>query len=272
MPRIPLEDNFDDVIRKAQRHAGLTDSALAEKAQLTMAQVQALKTGTFDEKAVRAIAPVLKLGANALVDLGRKAWYPEQPLFSRGFAIFNTNFEDMAVNSYLIWDPRTKRAVAFDTGGTVSPMLDTIAAENLKLDSIFLTHTHDDHIADLDTLVKATHAPVFASELETIPSAKTFKEGATFHVDGLTIKTLSTWGHSPGGTSYVIGGLPQPLAIVGDSLFASSMGGGMVSPTEAYRNNVEKILTLSNGTVLASGHGPLTTVGQEKKHNPFFTR
>src|SRR5258708_38104246 len=133
MPRIPLEDNFDDVIRKAQRHAGLTDSALAEKAQLTMAQVQALKTGTFDEKAVRAIAPVLKLGANALVDLGRKAWYPEQPLFSRGFAIFNTNFEDMAVNRYLIWAPRTTRPLAFVSRRTANPPLSPTPPPLLQL-------------------------------------------------------------------------------------------------------------------------------------------
>ncbi len=61
-----------------------------------------------------------------------------------------------------------------------------------------------------------------------------------------------------------------PIAVVGDAMFAGSMGGGMVSFSEALKNNREKILTLSDQTVLCPGHGPLTTVGQEKVHNPFF--
>ena len=92
-----------------------------------------------------------------------------------------------------------------------------------------------------------------------------------FELGDVGIRTLSTWGHSEGGTTYVVTGLSRRLAIVGDSLFASSMGGGMVSYADAYRNNVEKILRLPEATVLACGHGPLTTVGEEKRHNPFFS-
>ena len=64
--------------------------------------------------------------------------------------------------------------------------------------------------------------------------------------------------------------MPAPVAIVGDALFAGSMGGGMVSYEDALQNNREKILTLSDDTVLCPGHGPLSTVSQEKSHNPFF--
>ena len=64
MPRIPLEDNFDDVIRKAQRGLGLTDSELARRAGLDPAVVRELRGGTFDEAAVRAVAPILRLGAD----------------------------------------------------------------------------------------------------------------------------------------------------------------------------------------------------------------
>jgi glyoxylase-like metal-dependent hydrolase (beta-lactamase superfamily II) len=73
-------------------------------------------------------------------------------------------------------------------------------------------------------------------------------------------------------TTYYITGLSWPLAIVGDAIFASSMGGSAAHFADQYRNDVEKILTLPRDTVLACGHGPLTTVGQEKKHNPFFAR
>jgi hydroxyacylglutathione hydrolase len=62
-----------------------------------------------------------------------------------------------------------------------------------------------------------------------------------------------------------------PVAIVGDSIFASSMGGGMISYEDALRNNKEKILTLPGNTVICPGHGPMTTVAEEKANNPFFT-
>jgi len=70
--------------------------------------------------------------------------------------------------------------------------------------------------------------------------------------------------------TYVVTGLARPIAIVGDSLFAGSMGGGNVSYEDALRNNREKILTLPDETIICPGHGPLTTVGKEKRDNPFF--
>jgi hydroxyacylglutathione hydrolase len=84
------------------------------------------------------------------------------------------------------------------------------------------------------------------------------------------VDTLLTSGHSLGGMSYVVNGLARPVAIVGDSIFAGSMGGGGVSYEDALRNNRQKILRLPENTVLCPGHGPLTTVGEERKHNPFF--
>ena len=270
MSRIPLEDNVDDVIKKAQRGLRLDDAELGRRAGLDAAAVRALKTGAPGEAALRAIAPVLRLGADQLAALARKAWYPDPVVFPRGFAMFNTVYDDMTVNSYLAWDPRSRVAAAFDTGATCEPMLGAIATERLTLQYLFLTHTHEDHIADVGRLVDATGAAVYASEREPYDGGRTFRENQTFHLGTLAIKTLYTWGHSPGQTTYYVTGLAWPLAICGDSMFASSMGGGMVSYEDQYRNNIEKIFTLPRDTVIAPGHGPLTTVAQEKRHNPFF--
>jgi glyoxylase-like metal-dependent hydrolase (beta-lactamase superfamily II) len=272
MLRIPLEDNFDDVINKAQRGLRWDDAELAQRAGISLAALRALKAGTFDEAGVRAVAPVLRLGADPLAVLGRKAWYPEQVIPPRGFAMFNTPFEDMKVNSYLVWDPRTGLAAAFDTGATCEPMLGAIDAEKLTVRYLFLTHTHEDHIADAARLLAVTGAEVYSSEREPFRGAKTFREDQTFHLDSVAIKTLLTSGHSPGQTTYFVTGLAWPLAICGDSMFASSMGGGLVSYEDQYRNNREKIFTLPRDTIIAPGHGPLTTLAQEKKHNPFFAR
>ena len=272
MARIPIEDNYTDVISKAQRGMAMTDEDLGKRAEVSVADLKAVKAGQVNDAVIRRIARHLRLGPNALEELAHKRWYPETPVFPHGFAIFNTPFEDLTVNSYLIWDARSKTAAAFDTGSDCGEMLDLIRSEKLRLESVFLTHTHDDHIADLPRLVKATGAEVWSSEREpsSHPGAKTFKENEHFHLGALAIKTLLTWGHSPGQTTYYVTGLSYPLAVVGDSIFAASIGGSKEFFAEQHKNDVEKILTLPRNTVLACGHGPLTTVGQEKRHNPFF--
>lgn len=272
MARIPLEDNYDDVLRKAQRGMGVTNAQLAQRAEVTEEAVESLMNGTYDDAVARRVARHLKLGPKALSALGNKEWYPSAPAFPVGFAAFNTPHEDMTVNSYLIWDERSRHAAAFDTGGSCTDMLDLVAEKHLTVRYIFLTHTHEDHVADLDRLVQTTKGEVWASSREPsdYPGAKTFDEGTFFHVGPFSVKTLSTWGHSQGGTTYYVQGLSYPLAIVGDSLFASSMGGGMVSYKDALENNLKKVLCLPADTVLACGHGPLTTVGQERRHNPFI--
>jgi glyoxylase-like metal-dependent hydrolase (beta-lactamase superfamily II) len=274
MARIPLEDNFNDVINKAQRGMKISDADLAHRAEVTPEDLAAVKAGQPLVAVLRRVARHLRLGPDALEILAEKSWYPDQPNFPSGFAAFNTAYEDMTVNSYLVWDSRTKLAAAFDTGASCESMLDTIHADGLNVRYLFLTHTHEDHIADLPRLAAATKAEVWASELEPAPiaGARTFTENVHFHLGPLAIKTLFTWGHSPGMTTFYITGLSWPLAIVGDSVFASSMGGSPTHYADQYRNNVEKILPLPKDTVLACGHGPLTTLGQEKRHNPFFTR
>ena len=274
MPRIPIEDNFSDVINKAQRGLKITDEQLASRAEVSAADLAAVKGGKVIDPIIRRVARHLRLGPEALAALAHKAWYPEQPDFPRGFAMFNTTFEDMTVNSYLIWDKHSQHAAAFDTGASCEVMLDILHTERLLLRSIFITHTHDDHIADLTRLAAETKAEVWASELEPVnhPGAKTFKENAHFHIGELAVKTLFTWGHSPGMTTFYVTGLSWPLAICGDSIFASSMGGSPTNFADQYRNNKEKLLTLPKDTVIAPGHGPLTTLAQEKQHNPFFAR
>ena len=266
---IPLEDTCADIVGKAMRGRKLTDADVAAKAGITAEAVASLKGGDFDETTARAVAPVLAIGADALVAMGKKDWRP-QPVNVTGLACFNTPFEDMTVNSYLVFDHETGEAVAFDTGADCSGMLEFLTGQKLTLKLILLTHTHGDHILELDRLKEKTGAPAFVGNREPIDGAETFAEGREFRVGALRIESRLTWGHSPGGITYVISGLERPVAVNGDAIFASSMGGGGVSYPDALRTNREQILTLPDNTVLCPGHGPLTTVGEEKAHNPFF--
>lgn len=272
MALIPLEDTFADIVGKAQRGRRITDEQLAARAGISREDLLAVKGGKPLIPVIRRISRHLRLNPEAMEASARKTWYPKQPAFPRGFAMFNTPFGELTVNSYLVWDSRTREAMAFDTGTDCRDMLDVIKAENLRLSCILITHAHRDHIADLERLAAATKAQVWLHELEpcSIPGARTFKGNVHFHAGSLAIKTLHTCGHTPGLTTFLVTGLAWPLAIVGDALFAGSMGGSDEHFEEQYRNNYEKILTLSNDTVIAPGHGPLTTLLEEKAHNPFL--
>jgi hydroxyacylglutathione hydrolase len=267
---IPLEDNVSDIIGKAQRGLGISDSQLAEKSGVSAEKIRKLRDGDCGDDAVERVAPILKLNAAALRKLAGGKWNPESIGETQGLAQFNTNYGDMTVNAYLTWDPATREAVAFDTGADCGGMLERIEKENLSVKLILLTHAHPDHVADLRRLRKATGAPVYISELEEAEGAEEVEEGKRFRVGSLEIEARLTAGHSPGGMTFVVAGLSRPVAIVGDSLFAGSMGGGNVSYDDALRNNREKILTLPDETIVCPGHGPMTTVGEEKAHNPFF--
>jgi glyoxylase-like metal-dependent hydrolase (beta-lactamase superfamily II) len=267
---IPLEDNFADIIGKAQRGLQISDSLLASRAGLPTEVVQQLRAGQFDAEAAKLVAPVLGLGASALADLARSAYAPAPVGSFDGLAQFNTPFDDMTVNAYLIWDQATKEAAAFDTGSDCAPILDQLDSLGLTLRLILLTHTHGDHVYDLDRLSQKTGAPAFVSSREPLAGAESIEPGREFSLGSLRIGTRLTWGHSRGGLTYVINGLRRPVAVVGDALFAGSMGGGMASYADALRTNRQEIFSLPDDTILCPGHGPMTSVGEERAHNPFF--
>src|ERR1700730_7489942 len=256
---IPLEDNVGDIIGKAQRGLRITDIDLAEKARVNPANVTKLRHGDFDELTIWRIAPVLGLAARALCDLAAGT-SPLEKIELEGLAQFPSHYHDMTVNAYLVWDPKSKDAIVFDTGADCQEMLGKIDKDKLHVKLILLTHADSDHVADLSRLVKQTGAPVYLSEKESAPIAQPIPEGKTFSVGKLKIESRLTWGHSPGGMTYVVTGLKRPVAAVGDSLFARSMGGANVSYDDALKNNLEKILTLPDKTILCPGHGPMTTV------------
>ncbi len=270
MVNIPLEDSFADIVGKSQRGQKLTDEAVAAKAGIDVATLQKVKGGDANEAALRKLAPVLGLGADTLVASARKAWMPAARGVN-GLAQFNTPHEDMTVNSYLVWDPASKEAVAFDTGASCQPMLDFAREKGLSIRLILLTHTHIDHVIDLARLQGETGAGAWVCELERFEGgAEPFAAGRKFTVGKLKIETRQTSGHAAGGITFVVQGLATPVAVVGDAIFAGSMGGGIISYAEALANNRKHIFTLPDETVLCPGHGPLTTVGEEKANNPFY--
>lgn len=266
---IPLEDNFTDIVGKAMRGLKLDDETVASRANVSVSNLQAFKGGNFNQTICDNIAPVLGINANALAALAEGRYVPAS-VELEGLAQFNTPFDDMTVNAYLVWDTASKEAAVFDTGADVTEILETAKAKGLAIKHIFITHTHGDHIFDLDRLREKTGAAAWVGDREPLDGVQIFAAGKSWSLGALKIETRLTWGHSKGGITYVVTGLARPIAIVGDSIFAGSMGGGGVSYADALQCNREQILTLPPETVICPGHGPLTSVGEEQKGNAFF--
>lgn len=273
--KLPLEDTFADVLSKAATGMGLNASGLSRQTGIAPHIIQRVLDGQFDSGTVINLARALNLHAPSLFQLATRAWYPEEVRLA-GLAMFNTpfpvpGFDEMTVNSYLVWEPKSRVAGVFDTGANVDDMLRLIHKEGLKVKAIFLTHKHPDHIHALPELKEKTGCTlVYANEREAVPGATLFKAGKFLSLGSLGIETCLTSGHSPGGTSYIISGLDLPLAIVGDALFCCSLGGATNAYREAIESNKREIFSLPEETVICPGHGPMTTVGQEMEHNPFY--
>ena len=268
-----LEDTSSDVIGKALRGLSLSERDLAERAGLSPDAIRAILKGGCEEESLQRAARVLGLGPRSLTELACGRYHPATVRLPEGLFRACTPFGDMLVNSYVVWDPDSPsphEGAFFDTGGDADPMLEFAAVRGLAVRQLFLTHIHGDHVFDLDRVVERTGAAAYVSVHEPIGGAESFLPGTTFAIGSLKVSTRRTSGHADGGITYVVEGLAKPVAVVGDALFAGSIGGGVVSYAEALRMNRSEILSLPEETILCPGHGPLTTVGEQNRANPFF--
>ncbi len=271
---IPLEDTWLDVVRKAVRGLHFPEGELEKKSGLSAGSLGEILSGHLREEDLRKLAPTLGLNPTRLIDLAEGRYHPGGIPLPEGIAMFTTPWHDFEGHSYLAWDPNqssgVRTAAAFDTGSDASEMLSFVESHHLDLGQVFLTHGHGDHVFDLDRILEKTIASALQGDREETPGVQPFSPGRTFRIGSLEIETRSTWGHAKGGVTYVIKGLEKPVAVVGDAIFAGSMGGPIVSYAACLETNRKEIFSLPPETLICPGHGPLTTVALEMQHNPFF--
>jgi glyoxylase-like metal-dependent hydrolase (beta-lactamase superfamily II) len=273
MKLLPLEDNWHDIVSKAMRGLGITLCRLAKESSLEEEELRSLlEEGRGDQELLARIAPILQLDPQALMTIFTHRYHPGSLSLPPNFRHFTTSCQEMQVNSYLLWSEESRIAVAFDTGGDATPLLKSLEEQQLQLALLLLTHRHSDHVCQLEKIVTTTGAVAWIHQEDLIAAVQPFTPPYLWRLDSsISIEARSTPGHSLGGTTYLICGTSPTIAVVGDALFAGSVGG--IAPHQyqrglaAIQNN---ILSLDAATILASGHGPLTTVGYEKEQNPFF--
>lgn len=204
-----------------------------------------------------------------------EGWVPRTRDLStwRELRCLTSTGEGMAVNCYLAWDEVSRDASLFDTGWDAQPILNCIAENALHLSHIFITHSHHDHVAALDEIRNAHPKTRIHSSKRNAPVDQRNRPNDFIHLGSLRITNRDTPGHADDGTTYVVGTWPDDaphVAIVGDAIFAGSIGRGNQSWAVARQKVREQIFSLPADTLICPGHGPLTTVGEEKEHNPFF--
>lgn len=272
-----LEDHLGDILRKGRAASEITAAAAATAAGISesaLADVE--KTGGVSGHKINfaALGKLLNLNPQKLEGIAQ-GWLPAAKDLSvwRELRVFTTANDDLTVNCYLVWDEVTRDAALFDTGLDARPVLDCIAENNLQLRHIFITHSHWDHVEALPKLREAWPKARVHSGSKNAPVDQRNKFNEIIHLGGLRVTHRETPGHAEDGVTYLIGNWQEDgphVAIVGDTIFAGSMGRGNDSWDLARQKVREQILSLPAETLLCPGHGPLTTVAEEKEHNPFF--
>jgi hydroxyacylglutathione hydrolase len=195
-------------------------------------------------------------------------------------------------NCTILGDEETGEAIVIDPGDDADKILQALEKHGLKAKQIVCTHTHIDHVGAIDDLQQKSGVPASIHKADLLLFEKldvqaqwlgiaTPKTGAieSFVQDGdavacrgIEIGVLHTPGHTPGSTTFHLGG-DRNILFTGDTLFMRSIGrtdlwGG--SYEEIIRSIQRKLMTFDDDTLVISGHGPSTTIGNERLHNPFL--
>ncbi len=208
----------------------------------------------------------------------------------------------LACNCSIVGDPGTGEALVIDPGDEVERVLGLLARHELKVRAIVSTHAHIDHVGGLARMAQATGAPVMMHENDLalyrrlaaqaewlgmpVPDVtevdRFLREGDTVDWGGFRARVFHTPGHSQGSICLYLptgeraakadDGLEKPRLFAGDTLFAGSIGrtdlwGG--SFEEIIRSIHTRLLVLPDETLVFPGHGPATTIGEERESNPF---
>ncbi len=271
-----LEDHLGDIVRKARGMSKVSAEAAAGAAGLTLEQLETLEASGKPDTHLNYSALGRLIGLDgAKLEAVAKGWLPTPKDLGAWCELrcITTEANGMAVNCYLIWDEVSREAALFDTGWNAQPVEQIIADNQLQLRHIFITHSHEDHVAALENVRKAFPKARLHSSIKNAPVDQRNRPNDFIHLGSLRITHRDTPGHAEDGTTYIIGTWPEDaphVAIVGDAIFAGSIGRGNQSWDLARQKVREQIFSLPPETLVCPGHGPLTTVAEEKAHNPFF--
>lgn len=276
---IPLEDTYLDIIKKASVGHGIGEKKIARLCHLPISKINDFFNGSYCESTLKIIAQVLNLDFPSLKDHADNSSHPPK-IHLDGLHSYQSTFtyqpnQTLSVNHYLLTDGSTKTGLLFDTGTDATKSLEYLKTHSLKLSAIFITHQHKDHIWALNQFTDCHPAAQIYAAQPSVDSSYAFNiinPNKQLSCGPFQIETYKTSGHTEDGISFKVTGLSSTVMFVGDALFAHSQGG--IYSREKYQHALKinriSILSQADETILAPGHGPLTTVSHENQYNPFY--
>ncbi len=270
-----LEDELGDVLQKARDGKTWSQDDLVRVTDLPEDDIQRIESYqlTPEDSVVIKLAKALDLDGPALIDIAQERWVPKEPADDPDFDLvcLSVFMGEYPVNCYLLRCKATGETAVVDTGANPKTIINKACEMDVSPKMILLTHAHPDHAGGLGELSDAFDCPTYIDHNEPKPKGsrnfKIVRDGDELTLGNLRIRCIETPGHTAGGVSYLIN---QSL-LSGDVIFAGSMGRANSSWNDLFNSITQKVLRLPDATGIYPGHGPATTVGQEKEHNPFFT-
>jgi glyoxylase-like metal-dependent hydrolase (beta-lactamase superfamily II) len=274
---VPLEDELGDVIDKAMHSAGLTDESLAQLSGVSAGRILDAIDYRSDLSVTELHALARSLGLNELglaaLASGR---YPLPAIGPLPFCVWPLRMPHGigVANAYLVGECGSDRAVLFDTGAGLRELEAVWPIGIRQLDAVFLTHVEAEHAGGLcEVVARFDVTAAFVPQGAEAPCGQPVGEGAAHVFGPLEIVTFATPGHAKAHNSYLVRSsaarFGEAMLISGDLVFAGSAGGGYFSH-EQQRENLRRLLNVvPRSTIIAPGHGPLTTVENELRFNPF---
>jgi glyoxylase-like metal-dependent hydrolase (beta-lactamase superfamily II) len=275
-----LEDEFGDIIGKARRGHGVQLEDLARRTEIDAADLRQMESCERhpNRNENDRLAVELSLHPGSLWDVATDAWRPQEqaPSLEGGLQVRMIPYPPMRVTMYIMGDPASGEALVVDPGAVPDTLLEILRGAGWRVAAYVITHGDADHISALADVYASAPAPVWAHKdvlsqvsgvdgqhLQIATGEESFVAGP------FELRALETPGHAAGHLAYTI----RDGVLVGDTVFAGSIGGTSLGSRYYPRQIADicsKLLTLCDDTKLFPGHGPPTTVGEEKQHNPFL--
>ncbi len=273
-----LEDELGDVLEKAARNVPLSVESLAAASRIELSRLKDALDYRPDltDAEIARLAAALSLNEVGLAALARGSYPLPEPV-GLPFSLYPLRmpFGVGVANAYLI-STGGDSGVLFDTGASHAELHRAWPAQIQRLEAVFVTHYEAEHIGGLEVVLSETELGFFHGPASgRWPECRALGEGQSVDYAGLSITAFSTPGHADEHNCYLVKSRSRPEApavlISGDLIFAGSLGGGYFCCQRQLKHARRILGLLADDTLIAPGHGPLTTAATERRFNPFLS-
>jgi len=272
-----MEDEVGDVLEKAMRRCGLTEEVLGARAGVAPGRIRDAinyRPELSGDELCR-LATALGLNEIGLCALGCGR-YPLPPLAALPFCVYPLRMRHGigVVNAYIVSECGSSSGVLFDTGPSIDALQEVWPRTIDRIEAVFLTHMEAEHVGGLCSIVERfnVRAAYCPGDVDA-PCSECMGEGQRQSFGAFEVVAFSTPGHASAHNCYLVEALRTrsgtSLLVSGDLFFAGSIGSAHFCQRQLVTNLRRMLDAVPPNTVIAPGHGPMTTAENELRYNPF---